>query len=43
MDAFGKQNMSDYKDSFNFAIGTDDQDLDFFNNPYIEVKVNEMT
>jgi len=43
MDALGKKTMIDFQDSFNIIIGTDNEQLDLFNNKYIEIKVNEIS
>ena len=35
--------MKDYESSFNFIIGMGDEEFDWFNNPYIEINVYELT
>ena len=35
--------MMDFEKSFNIFIGTRNEDLDWFDNPYIQVKVYELT
>ena len=35
--------MREFRDSFNFIIGTANETIDLFNNPYIQFKVVEVT
>ena len=35
--------MSDYDDSFNMLFGIAENDMDWFNNPYLELNVYEVT
>ena len=36
-------NFSEYPDSFNMIIGTSNKTLNFFDNPYIQININELT
>ena len=43
LNKLGKQTMLDYDNSFNIFMGTGNSDLDWFDNPYIEPNVYEVT
>ena len=43
MEKFAKQTMFDYDNSFNIFMGTSNTEINWFDNPYIEPIVYEIT
>ena len=41
--SFGKKSMFEFDNSFNMFVGTGDKNLDWFDNPYVEVNVYDLT
>ena len=42
-DQGGRISLADYQDSFNMIIGTTNNTMDWFDNPYIQIKVYDLS
>ena len=42
LEEFYEKPMSNFKESFNFFVGTSNRDLNWFDNPYVEVNVYDI-